>query len=498
MFRENTPLRFSPPANLSKKEQTSSQKLTPKLSVDKSNSRGKRPRSELNITGQRTNEEEDTVQHCPDDGQSPVRKRTRVSVSSSKTVLDSLQSLLRFWLSGANLSKDRYLLTKLTNYDGGDGWAPVSLFVTFNKVQELKATETDVAAALSRLQDPKVEIEAPAGSSARFRLQGGASALSVRVTAALRDVDNRTIFLTSVPPVATREVIMKAFGRFGHIQYISIPRQSDSPNRGFAFVEFQSIGSASAAVDRWRREAYSSGQLKAVRAWPHAEWKRRKEARKKRARDRSVKSKPDGPDDKNKDGHLHPSEVTCTADRAHLGSDSTARDNDMVMKAGEGSTSHNDDAIGYREDSIVQEQAEPCPPASQPFLGDYEKGLVIHITGLSSAPRRLKRATLYEALEEHGPVSFVEFSSKQSNECFARYMHVSGAARAISFLEMGDFLGAHISVQHLSGEKEAEYWAKVNLARTRKAELKASQNGICTSRRVEPRLKMNLRNKETR
>ena len=63
-----------------------------------------------------------------------------------------------------------------------------------------------------------------------------------------KDVDERTIYIESLPSTANHDWLRDTFSAYGDIVYTSLPRyQSTGDLKGFAFVEFQTIESAEKA-----------------------------------------------------------------------------------------------------------------------------------------------------------------------------------------------------------------------------------------------------------
>eukprot|EP00177_Eucheuma_denticulatum_P000397 GFKZ01000688.1.p1 GENE.GFKZ01000688.1~~GFKZ01000688.1.p1 ORF type:complete len:514 (+),score=109.15 GFKZ01000688.1:107-1648(+) len=211
----------------------------------------------------------------------PLKRERRNSPSAH---LSPLQSLLQFWLSPSNLSKDQFLSSAMLK---NDGWIPVSLFTTFNKAIALNATSSDILAGLQSLPSPFLEFR-DITSKSEFRLQGGISKLQQLISKARKNEDDRTIYVESLAPSATREQVQNSFSRFGNIAYLSIPRFRNGRCKGFCFVEFLETEAARCALQHVNEQKIAIGGDGETRALWRADWRHRKEMFKEEVRKKKL------------------------------------------------------------------------------------------------------------------------------------------------------------------------------------------------------------------
>lgn len=413
----------------------------------------------------------------------PLQKRSRPSFSPSfhkenrtMETIHRLQSLLKFWLSPHNLSKDVHLIRALTDHP--EGWTPVSVFMTFNKVRALPADESLVFRALQELRTPRIEFESirPVENDGRgqchsktehprFRILGGNDRLRKYITSAMTNVNERTVFATHVPSDADREKIIAAFQKFGKVVYATLPRNSDSSPKGFAFVEFVSVDHARRCVAAVSRAHGASSHVRqppfpslpGIHVFPYAEWRRRHEIRRRRNRGVDINFRKEN----------------------GLG-DSVVLDEQASPKQGEIAKPSGNEENG-------KHKGDDC----------YLRGLVLHVEGLNNAtsstaiPSKtqgggvVSRRRLYGAFEEYGPVSFIEYCPSRGDECYVRFLHGSAASRALTALSGMDpsapntprarILGGLVHAEILTGQAERNYWDRVSAGRALKANRKAQR-----------------------
>lgn len=393
-----------------------------------------------------------------------------------------LRGLLSFWLSPHNLSKDAHLIKALT--EDSEGWTPVTIFLSFNQIRALSAQPDDIICALRSLRAPRIEFDgensdicdanttdASKSATTRFRLRGGTHQIGKDVARVLANVEHRTVFVTHVPPQMNHDLVENAFRIFGKVVFVSLPRLPNGTGKGFAFVEYATVYQAKRCIASISRALGSSSTvnqhplptLPTVRVFPHAEWKRRQNSRKQRNADRLSVEKV-----RRNDAAGEHTSVHCTTKLT---------------------TSATTDCIGETE----------CEKKRGGKEDQWTQGLILHVRGLSKASGRankevgtnrmepVSRRRLYEAFEEYGAISFIEYSPKRKDECFVRFLHPSGASRALAALTGMDpsaphaprasVLGTVVNVDLLAGQRERDYWHRVFAGRADKTARKARRNG---------------------
>ncbi|GAV04147.1 hypothetical protein RvY_14470-2 [Ramazzottius varieornatus] len=134
---------------------------------------------------------------------------------------------LEFYFGDANLGKDRFLQEKIQQSE--DGFVPLDILLTFNKLREL-TTEIPIVREAVR-------------TSQLLRLSE--DGLKIQRTTPLEDrgpVDERTLYVENLPPTADIDWVTSRFAVFGDVVYVSLPRFNTPPKnaiKGFAFVEFK-------------------------------------------------------------------------------------------------------------------------------------------------------------------------------------------------------------------------------------------------------------------
>lgn len=450
----------------------SSEGETVSPSVQRSSSpskKGPRNPANLNSPAQRVSEKELEPQAEP------------VSQSQPNGIQPRLRALLSFWLSPHNLSKDVHLIKSLTQ--DPDGWTPVSVFLSFNQIRALSAKQDDVICALRSLRALRIEFEneginaladnsknTAQSTTVRFRLRGGNQQLRKDVARVLADVEHRTVFVTHVPPQVDRDSVERGFGAFGKVVFVSLPRSENGVGRGFAFIEYATVHQAKRCIATISRALGSSRvhraaipTLPTVRAFPHAEWRRRQNFRKQRS------------------AHSTGAQKQCSG---------PMREKKMVNNATENTATTGADHI--METEGVKGGGDE--------RDRWTQGLVLHIRGLSKTAggghnagslnrtETISRRRLYEVFEEYGAVSFIEYSPKRKDECYVRFLHPSGASRALAALTGMDpgapraprapVLGTVVNAVLLAGLRERDYWNRVFAGRSEKAARKARRSKV--------------------
>lgn len=419
----------------------------------------------------------------------PAQKRVRrenekdsnnevANPSTSESKMEKLIQLLSFWLSGSNLSKDRFLLGALTSTGvEGDGWTEAKMFVSFNKARELDANVSDVITVLKALKKPLIELN---DDETMFRFKGGMEALRAHVACSLSDADKRTLFLTSFPSreKVSRDDVISMFQRFGEVQYVSMPRSSSKGScTGFAFVEMGQSPDVENALRNWRSiiDNHSKsdelvGKFQNVNVFPFREWVRRKKSRTKRKREREeIAPREDGQAHNKKDNRAlveDPNPGECENGGGEVNGKMDVEE----------STRTDNEPDDIAKDSEVQENTNKSANDESKIALDYEPGVVVFVSGLCNRNEKAKRRRdLYDAFETHGPVSFVEYKTnvKDRDVCYARFAHSSGASRAVSDLTSNGLLAipaSRLRVSVLSGSEERKYWERVQVGRQKKSE----------------------------
>lgn len=425
--------------------------------------------------------------------------------------------MLEFWLSPTNLSKDRFLTNSMLR---GDGWVPVSLFVGFNKVEAIQATETDVLAGLRGLHAPPLEFSTYEDRTKRVRIAGGLAELKRLIDGVRADEDERTIYVETLPADATREHLTETFKHFGEVAYVSVPRFPGGKCKGFGFVEFRDAEAADKALTSVREGKFEVPRFPALRALPRAEWRRRKERYKDERRVNLAAARAKTGDASSSHAHRSsrdaelqtsvriPNPDTTTAyarttydepqQPTHKSKKGTSKKAlepptprpeamDNSPDVDEKRQDPTDEAAD--EDKTDEIEAVPEPPLP------FEHGLVVSISGLDKAKKKATRRALFQSLGGYGPVAYVDYSPRTPDMCKARFGSVTSAQAAVAALAPsggGTILSAVVTASILGGEAERAYWASIHSrreARKKRKLDKAAENAAGKAeRRVQPRL----------
>uniref|UniRef100_A0A8C4WZJ6 La-related protein 7 n=1 Tax=Eptatretus burgeri TaxID=7764 RepID=A0A8C4WZJ6_EPTBU len=160
-----------------------------------------------------------------------------VTTRKKRSRLKQLQSLIRkqveFWMSDANLHKDKHL----SGLMGEDSDIAISSLMMFNKMKELT---TDIALVARALKSSVTLEVSPDGKRIRRKVPLGQKPV---------DVDERTVYVELLPRGVNHDWLEQVFGAVGPVVYVSVPRFASSGDpKGFAFVEFASTHDAQRAV----------------------------------------------------------------------------------------------------------------------------------------------------------------------------------------------------------------------------------------------------------
>ncbi|DBA01659.1 TPA: hypothetical protein N0F65_010310 [Lagenidium giganteum] len=169
-----------------------------------------------------------------------------------------LQRQLEFYMSASNLRQDKFLQQHMDE----QGFLPVELFVSFNKMKALNATVKLVAEAAERSQtiklDPTRTMIAPIENP--FDQPD--------------DSLDRTIYVDHFSNDDDHDSLRRALAKHGKVNLVSMPRfQQTKQFKGFAFIEFATADAAQAAVAALTMEAQNGG----MRAMLKTRWLELKE-----------------------------------------------------------------------------------------------------------------------------------------------------------------------------------------------------------------------------
>ncbi|CEO95281.1 La domain [Plasmodiophora brassicae] len=313
---------------------------------------------------------------------------------------------VEFYFSDSNLRRDKFMKETLKQNDGS---MPVSVLLTFKKVQAMTSSVEAIANAIrSGSEALKVSEDGTAISRATpFSEESLDQA----------DFDARTVYVNHVPMDATIDSLTETMSAFGKVNMVRIPKATDEgrPHRGFAFVEFADVASVA----------------KAVEALP------KKSARKVESEEAQENEKPENAAEEQ--GETTPAE----ADK---------RDDVKAMYA----LSHAD--WKKVDEKRKKERALKTQDAAQPEKV-HEKDRLVRITGdLSGA----KREALHSLFTPIGDVKFVDFPPS-SEFATIRFATAEIAKNVVEKVSEGNVkFGENVlSAALLTEEEQEAYWKKV-------------------------------------
>lgn len=425
----------------------------------------------------------------------PPSKRPRPDAAPPHLV--KLQTLLEFWLSSINLSKDRFLLSEMLK---DDGWISPVLFTKFNKVVSLQATESHILQALRNIHKPPLEFQESDCDKVLVRIKGGIQKLNDEVQQLTKDEEERTIYVEPLHADTTRAEIKDLFAAFGEVVYISIPRFNDGRCKGFCFIEFTACVSARTAVDAANQAQVHSERLRDLRALMRAEWRERKEAfkdaKKKqrievaRRRHASIKS----PRALAPVPEPVPTLTSARAPRIDIPPPSSPVAAENFNTSHEKATAANH--VSKSKENATAITDDPCS-----HLCPSERGVILSISGLLHAKTKPTRRLLYECVCQFGDVAFIDFTPRSADVCKVRFACAESAAKAMAALSAAggaNMCGTEVRVEILEGEKEEEYWRHIQEKRKARNERQKRKDERGQDRRVEGRVQPRRKAKQGR
>ncbi|POM79740.1 Hypothetical protein PHPALM_2519 [Phytophthora palmivora] len=169
-----------------------------------------------------------------------------------------LQRQLEFYLSESNLRHDKFLQQAMDE----QGFVPARVFLSFNKLKALKATERMILD-----EGSTSSLVGPAPYGWVCTQQCGT------VAGQDHEADARTIYIDSFSATDDHDSLRRTFTKFGKVSLVSLPRFPQSKKfKGFGFVEFSERTAAVEAVAR-----SSDADLRGIRVMSKTRWLEMKE-----------------------------------------------------------------------------------------------------------------------------------------------------------------------------------------------------------------------------
>ncbi|XP_027849518.1 la-related protein 7 [Aphis gossypii] len=160
-----------------------------------------------------------------------VRKR-------KKQLYTDLKQLMEFYLSDANLRKDRFFGNLLQTSQ----CISINTFLNCNKIKSLTQNPEDIIKALENsnvlsVSDCKTKI---------YRIKPIEDKTP-------EDIERCTIYVEQLPPKADHDWIKSMFEKYGSVAYISLPKFKSGIIKRFAFIEFDNEESAVKVLEEYKK-----------------------------------------------------------------------------------------------------------------------------------------------------------------------------------------------------------------------------------------------------
>ncbi|PRP83773.1 la-related protein 7-like [Planoprotostelium fungivorum] len=202
--------------------------------------RQRRPSEKKKEAGKVQNAESSTS--SPSDPNSATPSTTTSNETNNaepNNVRKQLLAQLEYYFSDENLARDKFLEKEFEKDENGQGYIPVELLATFQRVKRFTATIDDIKAAIRESTFLKLN---KSGDKVR-RINPYIYPLSEEQR------ERRTIYICYLPKHSTQESVRGIFGICGTIKRVDIPVDKKSGEiKGIAFVEFESRKQARRAI----------------------------------------------------------------------------------------------------------------------------------------------------------------------------------------------------------------------------------------------------------
>jgi lupus La protein len=158
---------------------------------------------------------------------------TKSDVNTDSTEAKKLKQQIEFYFSDSNFPRDKFLRNKAAE---NDGWVPIEVIATFNKVKQI-STDVDFISKVLRTSEV---------------LQVSEDGKRVRRLAPLPEVDTldeRSIYVKGFPQDETAadvtvESVSNFFQPYGKVLSVRLRRTKEKRFKGSVFVEFSTVEEA--------------------------------------------------------------------------------------------------------------------------------------------------------------------------------------------------------------------------------------------------------------
>lgn len=351
--------------------------------------------------------------------------------------LDAVQRQLEYYFSDSNLPRDRFLLAKTE--ENPDGYVPLCVLLTFNRLKQLGVTSEETLAAALK-------------SSTLLSLNDANT--QVRRTNPLPEKSlfpTRAVHVkgwTPGGPEPDLDYLRQLFEPSGSVLSVQVRRWKDESGarhfKGSLFVEMANPEAAErVAAEEYLVDVEVDGQVetKSLTAQHYFDWVERK---KKERQERSAKLKLKYGNSKVK------SPVKPSKDEAdeNIGGKTVS-----CVKFETGPATKSESALEDDQDENLKSEVKLESKVSQ---RTFTPGLVLRFEGVGDDATR---EDIRESLEEYGTIAFVDFSTGQT-EGNVRFSTPDETKRAFEGLSNSEKLvaGKKPTVRILDADDEKEYW----------------------------------------
>ncbi|CAH1794075.1 unnamed protein product [Owenia fusiformis] len=183
------------------------------------------------------------IEPAKDNIAAPTEKKKRKRM---KELYKQILKQMEFYFGDANLRRDRFIKKEIDK--SVDGYVPLEMFLTFNKIKAL----TDSSKVLAKALAPSTLIQLS---------EDGTRIKRTKELASESDCDARTVYVECLPIKVDHEWVKSTFNVCGEIAYVSLPRfKSTGDIKGFAFIEFTTKEGAEKAVQQLNNPPVSAGE----------------------------------------------------------------------------------------------------------------------------------------------------------------------------------------------------------------------------------------------
>ncbi|XP_050541005.1 la-related protein 7 [Daktulosphaira vitifoliae] len=176
-----------------------------------------------------------SIENCDEINKKSTINRIR---KRKKQLFAELKKQIEFYLSDANLRKDRYFghLIQINNY------ISIDTFLNCNKIKKITTNPDDIVKALETSHMLTV-------SKCKTKILR----LNPIEEKQPEDIDRCTIYVEQLPPKADHDIVKSTFEKYGNVAYVSLPKFKSGNIKRFAFVEFENEDSVKQILEEFQK-----------------------------------------------------------------------------------------------------------------------------------------------------------------------------------------------------------------------------------------------------